>query len=182
MMSKSLFLSALLLPAAAGFSARLQPRPSLRRAGAPSLAPLRVPVAERGFVALRATSGKGGEESRLPWFIDPGTYGGVLVLTVAGLVIPFSIYGALIASGMDEASTGVAMSGILVVGSIVLWTLTYIFRVFTKQMTYTTQLKNYEDAVIAKRFEELDEDEVAALMEEIEREEKLGAAPAKDKF
>jgi hypothetical protein len=31
-------------------------------------------------------------------------------------------------------------------------------------------LKDYEDAVIAKRLEELDEDEVQALVEDIERD------------
>lgn len=33
------------------------------------------------------------------------------------------------------------------------------------------QLKDYENAVIAKRLEELDDDEIQALVEEIEREE-----------
>ena len=33
------------------------------------------------------------------------------------------------------------------------------------------QLKDYENAVIAKRLEELDEDEVQALVEEIERDD-----------
>jgi len=33
------------------------------------------------------------------------------------------------------------------------------------------QLKDYEDAVIAKRLEELDEDEVKALQEEIARDD-----------
>jgi len=33
-------------------------------------------------------------------------------------------------------------------------------------------LKEYEDAVIAKRLEELDEDEVQALMEDVEREKR----------
>ena len=32
------------------------------------------------------------------------------------------------------------------------------------------QLKDYEDAVIAKRLEELDEDEIQALQEEIDRD------------
>jgi len=36
-------------------------------------------------------------------------------------------------------------------------------------MTYTKQLKSYEDAVIAKRLEELSEDEVVALMDEMDR-------------
>ena len=33
------------------------------------------------------------------------------------------------------------------------------------------QLKDYENAVIAKRLEELDEDEIQALVEEIERDD-----------
>ena len=33
------------------------------------------------------------------------------------------------------------------------------------------QLKDYENAVIAKRLEELDEDEVQALVEDIERDD-----------
>ena len=57
----------------------------------------------------------------------------------------------LVARGADPDSVGVLLSGVFVVGSILLWTLTYVFRVFTKKMTYGTQLKNYEDAVIQKR-------------------------------
>jgi len=53
----------------------------------------------------------------------------------------------------------------------VLWVSTYIFRVATKDMTYAKQLKDYENAVIAKRLEELDEDEIQALVEDIERDE-----------
>jgi hypothetical protein len=33
------------------------------------------------------------------------------------------------------------------------------------------QLKDYENAVIAKRLEELDDDEIHALVDEIERED-----------
>jgi Protein of unknown function (DUF3007) len=33
------------------------------------------------------------------------------------------------------------------------------------------QLKDYENAVIAKRLEELDDDEIQALVEEIERDD-----------
>ena len=47
----------------------------------------------------------------------------------------------------------------------------YILRVATKDMTYAKQLKDYENAVIAKRLEELDEDEIQALVEDIERDD-----------
>ena len=36
----------------------------------------------------------------------------------------------------------------------------YVFRVANKDMTYAQQLKDYENAVIQKRFEELSEEEV----------------------
>lgn len=38
-------------------------------------------------------------------------------------------------------------------------------------MFQAKQLKDYENAVIAKRLEELDEDEVQALVEDIERDD-----------
>ena len=41
-----------------------------------------------------------------------------------------------------------------------------MLRVVNKDMTYATQLKDYEDAVISKRFEELQEDEVRRREEE----------------
>ncbi|EGB05415.1 hypothetical protein AURANDRAFT_8479, partial [Aureococcus anophagefferens] len=94
----------------------------------------------------------------------------VIVLTVLALVVPYALWAGLVATGMDSNEVGVVLSGVFVIGSILLWTFSYIFRVFTKNMTYSTQLKQYEDAVIAKRFEELQDDEVEALLGEIERE------------
>ena len=38
-------------------------------------------------------------------------------------------------------------------------------------MEQAKQLKDYENAVIAKRLEELDEDEIQALVEDIERDD-----------
>ena len=55
-------------------------------------------------------------------------------------------------------------------GGMLWWAGSYIFRVFSKNMTYSTQLKQYEDAVIQKRFEELEDDEIEALLGEMERE------------
>ena len=71
---------------------------------------------------------------------------------------------------MDGNQVGVALSGVFVIGGSLLWAFSHVFRVFSKDMTYSTQLKQYEDAVIQKRFEELEDDEVDALLGEIERE------------
>jgi len=137
-----------------------------RRAPAPvAAAPARPPT------ALRA--GSDDDEKRLPWFLDPGTYGGVIVLTVFLIVAPLALKSALEASGMDGNQVGVALSGVFVIGGSLLWAFSYVFRVFSKDMTYSTQLKQYEDAVIQKRFEELEDDEVDALLGEIERESAL---------
>ena len=42
---------------------------------------------------------------------------------------------------------------------------------FPRRKSQAKQLKDYENAVIAKRLEELDDDEITALVEEIERDE-----------
>ena len=146
-------------------AARVASAPVAAPTNAVALAP------RRATTALRA--GSDDEEKRLPWFFDPGTYGGVIVLTIFLIVAPLALKEALEASGMDGNQVGVALSGVFVIGGALLWAFSYVFRVFSKDMTYSTQLKQYEDAVIQKRFEELEDDEVDALLGEIERESAL---------
>ena len=145
--------------------ARVASAPVAAPTNAAALAP------RRTTTALRA--GNDDDEKRLPWFFDPGTYGGVIVLTIFLIVAPLALKEALEASGMDGNQVGVALSGVFVIGGSLLWAFSYVFRVFSKDMTYSTQLKQYEDAVIQKRFEELEDDEVDALLGEIERESAL---------
>ena len=164
-------LAALLAASATAFHAparRLTKAPVAvaRLASAPVVA-----LAPRRSTALSASNDD--EEKRLPWFFDPGTYGGVIVLTIFLIVAPLALKEALEASGMDGNQVGVALSGVFVIGGSLLWAFSYVFRVFSKDMTYSTQLKQYEDAVIQKRFEELEDDEVDALLGEIERESAL---------
>lgn len=51
--------------------------------------------------------------------------------------------------------------------SNVAWASTYVFRVASKDMTYAKQLRDYENAVLQKRLEELNDDEIDALMAEV---------------
>ena len=44
------------------------------------------------------------------------------------------------------------------------WCGTYLFRVGTKNMTYTQQLKDYEEAVMEKRLEEMSETEIEDIL------------------
>jgi hypothetical protein len=81
------------------------------------------------------------------------------------------IYLILQTVGLDSQSAGIWSQAVLVVG-LVGWLLTYLFRVGTKNMTYNQQLKEYKDAVLEKRLEEMTPEELAQLQAEIEQEER----------
>jgi len=111
-------------------------------------------------------------KSSLPVFLDPGTKGGAVVLSLLLFIIPIIGYNVAVGVfGVDEIEAGRDIGVGFTVFTMILWGASYIFRVATKDMTYAKQLKDYEDAVIAKRLEELDEDEVQALVEEIDRDQ-----------
>ena len=112
------------------------------------------------------------EKSKLPMLLDPGTKGGALFLSLVLFVIPLVVYQVITkVFGADEIEAGKWIGVGFTLFTTLLWVSTYIFRVATKDMTYAKQLKDYENAVIAKRLEELDEDEIQALVEDIERDE-----------
>jgi hypothetical protein len=89
---------------------------------------------------------------------------GLGVFIAAGL-----IYLALQLLGLDSINAGIWTQALLVVG-LVGWSLTYLFRVGTKNMTYNQQLKDYEEAVMQKRLEEMSPEDLAQLQREIEQE------------
>jgi len=111
-------------------------------------------------------------ESKLPMLLDPGTKGGAIFLSLVLFIVPIIGYEiATIGFGLDGIDAGRWIGVGFTFFTTVLWVGTYIFRVATKDMTYAKQLKDYENAVIAKRLEELDEDEIQALVEDIERDD-----------
>jgi hypothetical protein len=79
------------------------------------------------------------------------------------------IYVLLEGVGLDSLTAGVWSQLVLVVG-VIGWVGTYVYRAITQNMTYNQQLKDYEDAVLQKRFEELTPEELAKLQAEIEQE------------
>ncbi|AFY91765.1 DUF3007 family protein [Chamaesiphon minutus] len=91
---------------------------------------------------------------------------------VIGIVV-FAIGGAgylgLKLAGLDSIDAGI-WSQLVLVGIILAWLGSYVFRVATKNMTYAQQLKDYEEAVLQKRLEELTPEELAKLQAEIEQE------------
>ena len=86
------------------------------------------------------------------------------VFVAAGLA-----YVALQIFGLDGISAGIWTQTALVIG-LVGWSVTYLFRVGSKNMTYNQQLKDYEEAVMQKRLEEMSPEELAQLQQELERE------------
>merc|ERR1719247_3424214 len=93
--------------------------------------------------------------------LDIGTKGGIIFYGTLGIVLPFIAYGYMTGPlEYDIVTAGnivlVAYVGLATVG----WTASYVFRVANKDMTYAKQLKDYEQAVIQKRFDELSGDEV----------------------
>jgi hypothetical protein len=116
------------------------------------------------------TSAEAGK--RLPMLLDPGTKGGALFLSLILFIIPLIGYQIVTnIFGVDGIEAGKWIGVGFTAFTTVLWVSTYIFRVATKDMTYARQLKDYENAVIAKRLEELDDDEIQALVEDIKRDE-----------
>jgi hypothetical protein len=84
------------------------------------------------------------------------------------------LYVILQAAGLDSINAGIWSQAILV-GVVIGWLVTYLFRALTKTMTYNQQLKDYEDAVLRKRLEELTPEELEKLQAEVEQE-KLASA------
>ncbi len=112
------------------------------------------------------------------WF-NPSTRGGVLVWAVLLTLIPIACYSFFTFQGYEGTTVGAYVGAMFVLLSNLLWASTYVFRVANKDMTYAKQLKVYENAVLQKRLEELADDEISALMEEIEREEDSSNAGSK---
>ncbi|MEQ8467248.1 DUF3007 family protein [Coleofasciculus sp. E1-EBD-02] len=79
------------------------------------------------------------------------------------------MYFLLQVAGLDEVKAGI-WSQALLVGGLLGWVLTYLFRVGSHKMTYNQQLKEYEDAVLQKRLEEMTPEELAQLQAELEQE------------
>ncbi|MEL6440424.1 MAG: DUF3007 family protein [Cyanobacteria bacterium J06621_8] len=86
------------------------------------------------------------------------------VFVAAGLV-----YIILQLSGVDSIKAGIWTQTALILG-LIAWSITYLLRVGSKKMTYNQQLKDYEEAVMLKRFEELSPEEQAQLQQEVESE------------
>ena len=80
------------------------------------------------------------KSSNLPFWLDPNTKGGVVVLALAAFIIPVVIYNIFTGIlGYDSIETGKWIGiGFTIITSF-LWLGTYLFRVATKDMTYVRE-------------------------------------------
>lgn len=86
-----------------------------------------------------SSSPEEGKSDNKPFFLlDPGTKGGAMFYMSALFVVPYLGYLALVASGMDEIQTGIAIGIGFTILSTLIWSSTYLFRVATKDMTYVS--------------------------------------------
>lgn len=95
----------------------------------------------------------------------------VLLIGVGVTVAGFALKYGLEFGGLAPAQAGNVVQITFVLGLMLAWAATYVFRVGNKEMTYVKQLKDYEDAVMKKRLEELPEAELEAMLAEVEEEQ-----------
>lgn len=93
-------------------------------------------------------------------------------IDILGIGLGLFIVGGLIYAvfrvfGLDGLSAGI-WSQVVLVSAVVVWLVSYLVRAMTQSMTYNQQLKDYEDAVLQKRLEEMSPDELSALQSELE--------------
>ncbi|MBE9042065.1 DUF3007 family protein [Oscillatoriales cyanobacterium LEGE 11467] len=84
------------------------------------------------------------------------------------------LYAILQAIGLDRLDAGI-WSQVILVTVLVGWLLSYMFRFATGGMTYNQQLRDYEDAVLRKRLDEMTPEELERLQAQIEAEERASA-------
>jgi hypothetical protein len=93
----------------------------------------------------------------------------IILIGLAFLLSTGGLYFVIQWSGVDSIDAGI-WTQVVLVAVILAWLSTYGFRALTKNMTYNQQLKDYEDAFLQKRLDEMSPEELAQLQAEIEQE------------
>jgi hypothetical protein len=79
--------------------------------------------------------------------------------------------------GLDSMNAGI-WSQVGLVAALLGWVSTYLFRALNQKMSYVQQLKDYEDAVLQKRYEALTPEQLAQLQAEIAAEAAAASSAA----
>ncbi len=70
-------------------------------------------------------------------------------------------------AGVDGANAGIWSQAVFLLG-LLGWVSTYLFRAATQNMSYMQQRKDYDEAVMQKRLDEMSEEELEQLQAEVE--------------
>jgi Protein of unknown function (DUF3007) len=92
-----------------------------------------------------------------------------ILITLGVFVAGGLAYLLLKVVGLEGVQAGIWSQVALVLG-LLGWVSTYIYRALNQKMSYVQQLKDYEEAVIQKRYEEMTPEQLAELQAEIDRD------------
>ena len=88
---------------------------------------------------LMASEDNSKSSGGLPFWLDPGTRGGAVFLSLVLFVVPIAGYSVVTnVFGVDEVDAGKYIGVGFTAVATLLWVSTYIFRVATKDMTYVS--------------------------------------------
>jgi hypothetical protein len=87
-----------------------------------------------------------------------------IFLAGGGLFVGFRLF------GLDGISAGIWSQAIMV-GGVVAWLGSYLFRVVTRNMTLNQQMDDYESAVLQRRLDELSPEQLAALQAKLDQDD-----------
>lgn len=99
----------------------------------------------------------------------------ILLIGAGVFALGYAMYYGLQAAGVEQGMAGNYVQLIIFCFLCFGWVGSYLWRVASKNMSYAKQLEQYENAVMAKRLEEMPEAERAKLLAEAE-EERAAAA------
>ncbi|AIE72620.1 MULTISPECIES: DUF3007 family protein [unclassified Synechocystis] len=96
-----------------------------------------------------------------------------------GIALGFFLLGGLVyvglqAFGIEGQQAGIWTQAVLV-GGLLIWLLSYVTRVFTHDMTYHQQIKEYEDKMIELRWANMTPEEREKLQAEVSEEKQKDA-------
>ncbi|MGD1903047.1 MAG: DUF3007 family protein [Geitlerinemataceae cyanobacterium] len=86
-----------------------------------------------------------------------------------------AIYFLLQVLGVESTNAGVWSQALLVVG-LVGWVLTYLVRFASSNLTYNQQLRDYENAIVEKRWEKMTPEEREKVSQEVLAEQQKSEA------
>merc|ERR1711977_3388 len=96
----------------------------------------------------------------------------VLLIGATLISIGYFLFYLLQIFGIEAGLAGNWVQLTIFLGICICWVSTYFLRVVRKNTTYSQQLKSYEEAVIARRLEEIPEAELEEMIISIRKHKK----------